>query len=454
MTPADVWKAADAWVKGGENITLTSTAPVLTGNNAADPKLTLDWDGFTIDSQSNKVRTLVAGDNLTASDPTGAGGSTTLKWDGFTAGTTTGVYKLAAGTNIGIDVTKAGTNRVATIKYTGTAGGGDITEVKVTAPITGGGTTGAVTIGVSSATNAAEGVVQLAATDQRTRGGNTTRAMTPADVWKAADAWVKGGENITLTSTAPVLTGNNAADPKLTLDWDGFTIDSQSNKVRTLVAGDNLTASDPTGAGGSTTLKWDGFTAGTTTGVYKLAAGTNIGIDVTKAGTNRVATIKYTGTAGGGDITEVKVTAPITGGGTTGAVTIGVSSATNAAEGVVQLAATDQRTRGGNTTRAMTPADVWKAADAWVKGGENITLTSTAPVLTGNNAADPKLTLDWDGFTIDSQSNKVRTLVAGDNLTASDPTGAWWFYHAQVGWFHCGYNHWCLQVGRWHQHWH
>ena len=196
---------------------------------------------------------------------------------------------MAAGTNIGIDVTKAGTNRVATIKYTGTAGGGDITEVKVTAPITGGGTTGAVTIGVSSATNAAEGVVQLAATDQRTRGGNTTRAMTPADVWKAADAWVKGGENITLTSTAPVLTGNNAADPKLTLDWDGFTIDSQSNKVRTLVAGDNLTASDPTGAGGSTTLSWDGFKVkdnvgigndqGDKTGVKYIKPGTNIKLD-------------------------------------------------------------------------------------------------------------------------------------------------------------------------------
>ena len=61
---------------------------------------------------------------------------------------------------------------------------GDITAVNVTAPITGGGTSGAVTIGVDAATTLAAGVVQL--TDS-TSSTSTTTAATPNSVKSAYD---------------------------------------------------------------------------------------------------------------------------------------------------------------------------------------------------------------------------------------------------------------------------
>ena len=61
---------------------------------------------------------------------------------------------------------------------------GDITAVNVTAPITGGGTSGAVTIGVDAGTTSAAGVVQL--TDS-TSSTSTTTAATPNAVKSAYD---------------------------------------------------------------------------------------------------------------------------------------------------------------------------------------------------------------------------------------------------------------------------
>jgi hypothetical protein len=61
---------------------------------------------------------------------------------------------------------------------------GDITAVNVTAPITGGGTSGAVTIGVDAGTTLASGVVQL---EDSTSSTSTTKAATPNSVKSAYD---------------------------------------------------------------------------------------------------------------------------------------------------------------------------------------------------------------------------------------------------------------------------
>jgi len=72
---------------------------------------------------------------------------------------------------------------------------GDITAVNVTAPITGGGTSGAVTIGVSAASTAASGVVQLSDSTSTT---SSVLAATPTAVKAAYDL---AAAAVTLTGT-------------------------------------------------------------------------------------------------------------------------------------------------------------------------------------------------------------------------------------------------------------
>ena len=111
---------------------------------------------------------------------------------------------------------------------------GDITAVNVTSPITGGGTSGAVTIGVDAATTLAAGVVQL--TDS-TSSTSTTTAATPNSVKSAYDL-------------------ANAAIAKSLVDAKGDIIAATAdNTVSRLAVGTNgqvLTA-DSTAATG---LKW------------------------------------------------------------------------------------------------------------------------------------------------------------------------------------------------------
>ena len=61
---------------------------------------------------------------------------------------------------------------------------GDITSVGVTAPITGGGTSGAVTIGIDDASTTQKGAVQL---EDSTSSTSTTKAATPNSVKSAYD---------------------------------------------------------------------------------------------------------------------------------------------------------------------------------------------------------------------------------------------------------------------------
>ena len=93
---------------------------------------------------------------------------------------------------------------------------GDITAVNVTAPITGGGTSGAVTIGVSAASTIAAGVVQLSDSTSTT---SSVLASTPTATKSAYDL-----ANTANTAAGTAQTTANAAIPKSTVTTAGDVI--------------------------------------------------------------------------------------------------------------------------------------------------------------------------------------------------------------------------------------
>ena len=85
---------------------------------------------------------------------------------------------------------------------------GDITAVNVTAPITGGGSSGAVTIGVSAATTAAAGVVQLSDSTSTT---SSVLASTPTATKSAYDLAAAAVPKSTVTTAGDVIYATGSA---------------------------------------------------------------------------------------------------------------------------------------------------------------------------------------------------------------------------------------------------
>ena len=85
---------------------------------------------------------------------------------------------------------------------------GDITAVNVTAPITGGGTSGAVTIGVSAASTAAAGVVQLSDSTSTT---SSVLASTPTATKSAYDLAAAAVPKSTVTTAGDVIYATGSA---------------------------------------------------------------------------------------------------------------------------------------------------------------------------------------------------------------------------------------------------
>lgn len=126
-------------------------------------------------------------------------------------------------------------------------------------------------------------------------------------------------------------------------------------------------------------------------------------------------------TANPGDITAVNVTAPITGGGTSGAVTIGVDAATTAAAGVVQLT---NSTSSTSITTAATPANVKTAFDLATTAN-----TAAGTAQTTANAAIPKSTVTTAGDVIYATGSAAVTRLGvgstGQVLTVAAGVPSW-----------------------------
>jgi hypothetical protein len=97
---------------------------------------------------------------------------------------------------------------------------GDITAVNVTAPITGGGTSGSVTIGVDAATTSAAGVVQL-----------SDSTSTTSSVLAATPTAVKAAYDLAAAAIPKVSTYTAKTDNYTFANGDAYNIFSMNNAV-------------------------------------------------------------------------------------------------------------------------------------------------------------------------------------------------------------------------------
>jgi hypothetical protein len=122
-----------------------------------------------------------------------------------------------------------------------------------------------------------------------------------------------------------------------------------------------------------------------------------------------------------GDITAVNVTAPITGGGSSGAVTIGVSAASTSASGVVQLSDSTSTT---SSVLASTPTATKSAFDLATTAN-----TAAGAAQTTANAAIPKSTVTTAGDVIYATGSSAVTRLGvgstGQVLTVAGGVPSW-----------------------------
>jgi hypothetical protein len=243
------------------------------------------------------------------------------------ADTNNDTLTLAAGNNITL-ITDAATD---TVTITANINPGDITGVTATSPLTGGGTSGTVTVGIQEATSLQSGY--LSNTDWTTfnNKSNTTGTVTSV-----------GG---TGTVSGLTLSGTVTSSGNLTL---GGTLALTSANVTGALGYTPYNATNPSGyttnTGTVTSVgishAGDAFTAGSAV----TTAGT---LAITMAGTaaqyvNGLGNLITFPSIPQGDITAVTASAPITGGGTSGDVTIGITQSATAADGY--LSSTDWNT--------------------------------------------------------------------------------------------------------------
>ena len=377
----------------------------LTASNPSDPGGTtkLNWDGFTIKDKGNKARTLDAGENLTASNPSDAGGTTTLDWDGISVHNQTNKARtLKAGDGLSVvDI----------------AAKGGIVELKVDSP----------TLDADDISGLFRDTTTIDFGTVTVGAGNAAKEYVKAD-WLGLDVTGDGSAlthakravtlNVTdgltakvqTTGTAPDITSLSTTD----LSWDGLTIENNgtatAKAARTLNFKSGLKATVvQTGPNNAkvntdeTTIEWDGISVhGETNKARTLKLGTGLGMVGTLSAGGTLE-IKSTVTGGGGgDITAVNTTEPLQGGATTGEVNL-----------TIDISTTGEAQNGTINNKVMTPLRSFEALKHQLVNGENTTV---------DKAVAGEVSVDWDGFTIKDKANKARTLEAGENLTASNPS--------------------------------
>jgi len=118
-----------------------------------------------------------------------------------------------------------------------------------------------------------------------------------------------------------------------------------------------------------------------------------------------------------GDITAVNVTSPITGGGTSGAVTIGVSAASTSASGVVQLSDSTSTT---SSVLASTPTATKAAYDLANGAIAKTTVTTAGDIIYRNATVPARLGIGTAGQVLAVNSGATapewKTLAAGGKV--------------------------------------
>lgn len=132
---------------------------------------------------------------------------------------------------------------------------GDITAVNVTAPITGGGTSGAVTIGVSAASTAAAGVVELSDSTSTT---SSVLAATPTAVKAAYDLANAAIAKSTVTTAGDIIYRNGTVPTRLAI--------GTANQVLRVNSGATAPEWANASSGALTLIKRAAFTGVATTG--------------------------------------------------------------------------------------------------------------------------------------------------------------------------------------------
>jgi hypothetical protein len=126
-----------------------------------------------------------------------------------------------------------------------------------------------------------------------------------------------------------------------------------------------------------------------------------------------------------GDITGITATSPLTGGGTSGAVTVGIQDGTTAQKGAVQL---ENSTSSTSTTTAAVPASVKAAYD--LAAASSLTLVNSTTFSGASSVAiDNVFTSTYSNYFIQTsftssgstdQMMQMRLRVGGVDATGSD----------------------------------
>lgn len=131
---------------------------------------------------------------------------------------------------------------------------GDITNIAVTSPITGGGSSGSVTIGVNAASTAAAGVVQLSDSTSTT---SSVLASTPTATKSAYDLAAAAIAKSTVTTAGDIIYRNGSAPTRLGIGTAGQVLAVNSGAT----APEWITAA----TGGMTLLSTTSLSGATTT---------------------------------------------------------------------------------------------------------------------------------------------------------------------------------------------